>query len=59
MNALSTMLLISDAFVELCDEMPLRKVSISDIVERTGKNRPFSNPSAVNPGTIVAVHCKR
>lgn len=39
MNALSTMLLISDAFVELCDEMPLRKVSISDIVERTGKNR--------------------
>ena len=39
MNALSTMLLISDAFVELCDEMPLRKVSISDIVELTGKNR--------------------
>ena len=39
MNALSTMLLISDAFVELCDEMPLSKVSISDIVERTGKNR--------------------
>ncbi len=39
MNALNTMLLISDAFVSLCDEMPLRKVSISDIVERTGKNR--------------------
>lgn len=39
MNALTTMELISDAFVELCDEMPLRKVSISDIVERTGKNR--------------------
>ena len=39
MNALNTMQLISDAFVELCDEMPLRKVSISDIVERTGKNR--------------------
>ena len=26
-------------FVSLCDEMPLQKVSISDIVERTGKNR--------------------
>ena len=39
MNALNTMLLISDAFVSLCDETPLRKVSISDIVERTGKNR--------------------
>lgn len=39
MNALNTMLLISDAFVSLCEEMPLKKVSISDIVERTGKNR--------------------
>lgn len=39
MNALSTMLLIADAFVALCDEMPLKKVSISDIIERTGKNR--------------------
>lgn len=39
MNALSTMLLIADAFVSLCDEMPLKKVSISDIIERTGKNR--------------------
>ena len=39
MNAFSTMLLIADAFVSLCDEMPLRKVSISDIVQRTGKNR--------------------
>lgn len=39
MNALGTMLLIADAFVELCDEMPLAKVSISNIVERTGKNR--------------------
>jgi AcrR family transcriptional regulator len=39
MNALNTMQLISNAFVELCDEMPLKKVSISDIVERTGKNR--------------------
>lgn len=39
MNALSTMLSIADAFVSLCDEMPLKKVSISDIVERTGKNR--------------------
>ena len=32
MNALSTMLLISDAFVELCDEMPLRKVSILSLI---------------------------
>ena len=39
MNALSTMLLIADTFVALCDEMPLKKVSISDIIERTGKNR--------------------
>ena len=39
MNALSTMLLIADTFVELCDETPLKKVSISDIIERTGKNR--------------------
>ena len=39
MGPLDTKLLIADAFVELCDEMPLKKVSISDIVERTGKNR--------------------
>lgn len=39
MNALNTMLLISDTFVSLCDEMPLKKVSISDIIDRTGKNR--------------------
>ena len=39
MSAMNTMLLIMDAFVSLCDEMPLQKVSISDIVERTGMNR--------------------
>ena len=39
MGPLDTKLLIADAFVELCDEIPLKKVSISDIVERTGKNR--------------------
>ncbi|MEG0375055.1 MAG: TetR/AcrR family transcriptional regulator C-terminal domain-containing protein [Raoultibacter sp.] len=39
MNALNTMLLIADTFVSLCDEIPLKKISISDIVERTGKNR--------------------
>lgn len=39
MKTPSTMLLIADAFVSLCDEMPLKKVSVSDIVERTGKNR--------------------
>lgn len=39
MSSMDTMLLIVDAFVSLCEEMPLQKVSISDIVERTGKNR--------------------
>ena len=39
MKTPGTMLLIADAFVSLCDEMPLKKVSFSDIVERTGKNR--------------------
>ncbi len=39
MNTPQIMLLIADTFVSLCDEMPLKKVSISDIVERTGKNR--------------------
>lgn len=39
MGPLDTKLLIADAFVELCDEMPLKRVSISDIVQRTGKNR--------------------
>ena len=43
MNALSTMLLISDAFVELCDDMPLPKVTIRDIVDPTGKNRKTFN----------------
>lgn len=39
MGPLDTKLLIADAFVELCKEMPLKRVSISDIVEKTGKNR--------------------
>ena len=39
MGPLDTKLLIADAFVELSDEMPLKRVSISDIVQRTGKNR--------------------
>lgn len=39
MGPLDTKLLIADAFVELCEEIPLRKVPISDIVEKTGKNR--------------------
>lgn len=39
MGTLDTKLLIADALVELCNEQPLKKVSISDIVERTGKNR--------------------
>ena len=38
-SALGTMLTFADAFVELCEETPLKKVSISDIIERTGKNR--------------------
>jgi AcrR family transcriptional regulator len=36
---IDTKLLIADAFVELCDERPLKKVSISDVIARTGKNR--------------------
>lgn len=39
MGTLDTKLLIADALVQLCEEQPLKKVSISDIVERTGKNR--------------------
>ncbi|MGN0302333.1 MAG: TetR family transcriptional regulator, partial [Anaerotardibacter sp.] len=39
MAALDTKLLIADAFVELCEENGLRKVSISDVVAKTGKNR--------------------
>lgn len=39
MGAMNTMLLIEDAFVSLCDEMSMQKVSISDIIERIGKNR--------------------
>ena len=39
MRTLDTKLLIADALVELCATHPLKKVSISDIVERTGKNR--------------------
>lgn len=39
MGSANTMLLIMNAFVSLCEEMPLQKVSISDIVERTGVNR--------------------
>lgn len=39
MGTLDTKLLIANAFVDLCKEEPLAKVSISDIVERTGKNR--------------------
>ncbi|MCL1798517.1 MAG: TetR family transcriptional regulator [Eggerthellaceae bacterium] len=39
MNALNTMLFFADTFVDLCNETPLAKISISDIVERTGKNR--------------------
>lgn len=65
MGPLDTKLLIADAFVELCDEMPLKKVSISDIVERTGKNRKtfyyhFVDKEALIIGasaTIWALHC--
>lgn len=39
MPSIDTKLLIADAFVELCEEQPLKKVSVSDIVKRTGKNR--------------------
>lgn len=39
MAPLDTKLLIADAFVSLCKEQPLKKISVSDIIERTGKNR--------------------
>ena len=39
MGTLDTKLLIAEALVDLCETQPLKKVSISDIVERTGKNR--------------------
>ncbi len=39
MNTLDTMLLIANTFIDLCKDTPLQKVSISDIVQRTGKNR--------------------
>ncbi|MFR7745983.1 MAG: TetR/AcrR family transcriptional regulator C-terminal domain-containing protein [Eggerthellaceae bacterium] len=39
MGTFDTKLLIAQALVDLCAEQPLKKVSISDIVEKTGKNR--------------------
>ena len=39
MGTLDTKLLIANALTELCESEPLKKVSISDIIERTGKNR--------------------
>lgn len=39
MGTLDTKLLIANALIELTADEPLKKVSISDIVERTGKNR--------------------
>lgn len=39
MGSLGTALHIADTFVSLCDEMPLRKVSISDIIKQMGINR--------------------
>ena len=39
MSTLDTKRLIASAFVQLCEEHPLKKVSVSDIIEKTGKNR--------------------
>ena len=39
MATLSTKLLIADALVELCETDKLNKISVSDIIEMTGKNR--------------------
>lgn len=39
MGPLVPSFLLPTPFVELCDEMPLKRVSISDIIQRTGKNR--------------------
>lgn len=39
MGTLNTKLLIAQALVELCETKSLKRVSISDIVDHTGKNR--------------------
>ena len=39
MNSFDTKYLIAKTFIELCDQSSIAKVSISDIVNHTGKNR--------------------
>jgi AcrR family transcriptional regulator len=39
MNSFDTKYLIAKTFIELCDKASIQKVSISDIVNATGKNR--------------------
>lgn len=36
---MNVLLSISQAFLELCEEKPLKKISVSDIVDKAGKNR--------------------
>lgn len=38
-SSLKTVIQIAEAFVELCNNEPLEKVSVSDIITATGKNR--------------------
>ena len=39
MSAFDTKYLIAKTFIDLCEESSIRKVSISDIIKKTGKNR--------------------
>ena len=39
MNSFDTKYLIAKTFIDLCDQSSIQKVSISDIVNKTGKNR--------------------
>lgn len=39
MGSLDTMTIMGEAFVELAAQMPLEKISVSDIVSASGKNR--------------------
>lgn len=54
MSTLDTKLLIANAFAELCKERPLKKVSVSDIIDKTGKNRKTFYYHFVDKETLIA-----
>ncbi len=54
MSTLDTKRLIASAFVQLCEEHPLKKVSVSDIIEKTGKNRKTFYYHFVDKETLIA-----